>query len=39
VTQALLFDLDGALVDSDADHLQAFQKVFAPHGIALDRAT
>jgi len=35
---ALLFDLDGTLVDSDADHLVAFQKVFAPYGIALDRA-
>jgi HAD superfamily hydrolase (TIGR01509 family) len=35
---ALLFDLDGTLVDSDADHLVAFQKVFAPFGIALDRA-
>jgi HAD superfamily hydrolase (TIGR01509 family) len=36
---ALLFDLDGTLVDSDADHLAAFQKAFAPSGIALDRAT
>jgi len=36
---ALLFDLDGTLVDSDGDHLIAFQKVFAPLGIALDRAT
>ena len=35
---ALLFDLDGTLLDSDADHLLAFQRVFAPHGIALDRA-
>jgi HAD superfamily hydrolase (TIGR01509 family) len=35
---ALLFDLDGTLVDSDAEHLAAFQQVFAPHGIALDRA-
>ncbi len=35
---ALLFDLDGTLVDSDADHLVAFQKVFAPFGISLDRA-
>ena len=36
---ALLFDLDGTLVDSDGDHLIAFQKVLAPLGIALDRAT
>jgi HAD superfamily hydrolase (TIGR01509 family) len=35
---ALLFDLDGTLLDSDADHLDAFQRVFAPHGITLDRA-
>ncbi len=38
MTSALLFDLDGTLVDSDAEHLLAFQQVFAPHGIALDRA-
>ena len=37
--QALLFDLDGTLVDSDADHLVAFQKAFAPYGIRLDRPT
>src|SRR3954447_15466751 len=36
---ALLFDLDGTLVDSDADHLTAFQTVLAPHGVALDRET
>lgn len=36
--QALLFDLDGTLVDSDPDHLAAFRQVFAPYGIALDRA-
>jgi HAD superfamily hydrolase (TIGR01509 family) len=35
---ALLFDLDGTLVDSDSEHLVAFQQVFAPHGIALDRS-
>jgi HAD superfamily hydrolase (TIGR01509 family) len=34
---ALLFDLDGTLVDTDAEHLVAFQRVFARHGIALDR--
>jgi HAD superfamily hydrolase (TIGR01509 family) len=32
---ALLFDLDGTLVNSDAEHLAAFQRVFAPHGITL----
>jgi HAD superfamily hydrolase (TIGR01509 family) len=35
---ALLFDLDGTLVDSDPEHLVAFQRVFAPHGIKLDRS-
>ena len=35
---ALLFDLDGTLVDTDHEHLIAFQRVFAPHGISLDRA-
>ena len=34
---ALLFDLDGTLVDTDAEHLVAFQHVFAPHGVTLDR--
>jgi HAD superfamily hydrolase (TIGR01509 family) len=38
VGTALLFDLDGTLVDSDAGHLLAFQRVFAPHGVALERA-
>ncbi len=33
---ALLFDLDGTLVDSDAKHLAAFQRVFWPLGVALD---
>jgi HAD superfamily hydrolase (TIGR01509 family) len=35
---ALLFDLDGTLVDSDAEHLAAFRRVFAAHGIKLDRS-
>jgi HAD superfamily hydrolase (TIGR01509 family) len=38
VTAALLFDLDGTLIDSDAAHLRAFQRVFAPHGVAVDKA-
>jgi HAD superfamily hydrolase (TIGR01509 family) len=37
MTAALLFDLDGTLVDTDAEHLVAFQRAFAPHGILLDR--
>ncbi|MBV8443615.1 MAG: HAD family phosphatase [Hyphomicrobiales bacterium] len=32
---ALLFDLDGTLVDSDTQHLAAFQRAFARHGIEL----
>ena len=38
MTSALLFDLDGTLVDSDAEHLVAFQRAFAPHGISIDKA-
>jgi HAD superfamily hydrolase (TIGR01509 family) len=36
---ALLFDLDGTLVDSDAKHLAAFQRVFAPFGVEVDQKT
>jgi HAD superfamily hydrolase (TIGR01509 family) len=35
---ALLFDLDGTLVDSDAKHMTAFQRVFATYGLVLDQA-
>jgi len=35
---ALLFDLDGTLVDTDALHLAAFQEVLAPHGISVTKA-
>ena len=35
---ALLFDLDGTLVDTDALHLAAFQEILAPHGISLTKA-
>jgi HAD superfamily hydrolase (TIGR01509 family) len=38
VKTALLFDLDGTLVDTDALHLTAFQAVLATHGIALTKA-
>jgi HAD superfamily hydrolase (TIGR01509 family) len=38
VKTALLFDLDGTLVDTDALHLTSFQKVFAGHGISLTKA-
>jgi HAD superfamily hydrolase (TIGR01509 family) len=38
VKTALLFDLDGTLVDTDALHLTAFQSVLAKHGVALTKA-
>jgi len=34
---ALLFDLDGTLVDTEDTHFEAFREVFAGHGIELDR--
>jgi HAD superfamily hydrolase (TIGR01509 family) len=37
VKSALLFDLDGTLVDSDAGHLRAFQRVFDELGIKVDK--
>ena len=33
---ALLFDLDGTLVETDHVHFSAFRRVFAPHGVTLD---
>ena len=36
MTGALLFDLDGTLIDSDGAHLRAFQRVFGAHGVAVD---
>lgn len=36
MTAALLFDLDGTLIDSDAAHMRAFQRVFAAHGVTVD---
>jgi len=32
--KALLFDIDGTLADTDALHLQAFNKVFGPRGMS-----
>jgi HAD superfamily hydrolase (TIGR01509 family) len=36
--RALLFDIDGTLTDTDALHLEAFNRVFAPRGQAFDHA-
>lgn len=35
---ALLFDIDGTMVDSDPLHLIAFNEVFGPYGHTFDRA-
>lgn len=39
MTAALLFDLDGTLVDTDHLHLDAFNLLFAEHGFQVDRPT
>jgi HAD superfamily hydrolase (TIGR01509 family) len=36
--KALLFDIDGTLTDTDALHLEAFNKVFGPRGHVFDHA-
>ena len=35
---ALLFDLDGTLIDSDARHFEAFRRVSLPYGVDFDEA-
>src|ERR1700760_4966328 len=37
-TQALLFDIDGTLTDTDALHIQAFNHILGPRGHMFDRA-
>ena len=37
MTEALLFDFNGVLVDDEAQHCQAFQAVLGEEGIALSR--
>ncbi len=34
--RAVLFDMDGVIVDSEPQHIQAFQKTLASHGHTLD---
>jgi phosphoglycolate phosphatase len=36
--KALLFDIDGTLADTDALHLEAFNRVLGPHGHSFDHA-
>jgi HAD superfamily hydrolase (TIGR01509 family) len=36
--KALLFDIDGTLTDTDALHLEAFNRVLGPHGRVFDHA-
>lgn len=36
MTTALLFDLDGTLIDSDTLHAQVFADLFAPRGVEID---
>lgn len=38
MTDALLFDLDGTLLDSDPLHVAVFSDMLAPLGLAVDRA-
>lgn len=38
-TKAILFDIDGTLVDSNDLHVSAWQEAFARHGQELDRPT
>jgi beta-phosphoglucomutase len=37
--QAVVFDFDGVLADSEPLHLRAYQALLEPHGIHLDQAT
>jgi HAD superfamily hydrolase (TIGR01509 family) len=39
MTAALLFDLDGTLVDTDHLHHEAINRIFAEHGFQIDRPT
>lgn len=37
--QAVVFDFDGVLADSEPLHLRVYQEILEPHGIHLDQAT
>jgi HAD superfamily hydrolase (TIGR01509 family) len=37
--QAVVFDFDGVLADSEPLHLEAYQALLEPHGIRIDRET
>jgi beta-phosphoglucomutase len=37
--QAIVFDFDGVLADSEPIHLRVYQEILEPHGIHLDQAT
>src|SRR5829696_4600690 len=37
--QAIVFDFDGVLADSEPLHLRVYQEILEPHGIHLDQAT
>ncbi len=39
VIQAIVFDFDGVLADSEPLHLRVYQELLEPHGIHLDQAT
>ena len=39
MTEAVVFDFDGVLADTEALHLRAFQAIFRDRGWTLDRAT
>ena len=36
--RALLFDIDGTLADTDALHLEAFNRILGPRGHSFDHA-
>jgi beta-phosphoglucomutase len=37
--QAIVFDFDGVLADSEPLHLRSYQEIFEPHGVKLDTRT